>query len=36
LVLALTFTIEGNRITAYEVIADPKRLASLDLAVLKE
>ncbi len=34
LMLALTFTIEGDRIAAYEVIADPKRLASLDLAVL--
>ncbi|MGH3830728.1 MAG: sigma-70 family RNA polymerase sigma factor [Pseudonocardiaceae bacterium] len=34
LMLALTFTIEGDRIAAYEVIADPKRLASLDLAAL--
>ncbi|MGH3672693.1 MAG: RNA polymerase subunit sigma-70, partial [Pseudonocardiaceae bacterium] len=34
LVLALTFTIEGDLIATYEVIADPKRLASLDLAVL--
>ncbi|MGH3779654.1 MAG: hypothetical protein ACRDRO_03215 [Pseudonocardiaceae bacterium] len=34
LVLALTFTIAGDRIAVYEVIAAPKRLASLDLAVL--
>lgn len=32
--LALTFTIENDRITGYEVIADPARLARLDLAVL--
>jgi hypothetical protein len=34
LVIALTFTIEGERITSYEVIADPARLRELDLAVL--
>ncbi|TVT44973.1 sigma-70 family RNA polymerase sigma factor [Amycolatopsis rhizosphaerae] len=32
--LALTVAIEGDRIAAYEVIADPARLAALDLAVL--
>ncbi|MET8948562.1 hypothetical protein ABZX30_34855 [Streptomyces sp. NPDC004542] len=31
---ALTFTVEEDRITAYEVIADPARLRELDLAVL--
>ncbi|MFD7286848.1 sigma-70 family RNA polymerase sigma factor [Streptomyces sp. NPDC059863] len=31
---ALTFTIDGDRITAYEVIADPARLQRLELAVL--
>ncbi|MEV8391286.1 MULTISPECIES: hypothetical protein [unclassified Streptomyces] len=31
---ALTFTIDGERITAYEVIADPARLQRLELAVL--
>jgi RNA polymerase sigma factor (sigma-70 family) len=31
---ALIFTIDGGRITAYEVIADPARLAGLDVAVL--
>lgn len=36
LLLALTFTIEGGRITEYEVIADPVRLQLLDLAVLEE
>jgi RNA polymerase sigma-70 factor (ECF subfamily) len=34
LVAALVFTIEGGRITSYEVIADPARLAGLDVAVL--
>ncbi|MFV8128745.1 sigma-70 family RNA polymerase sigma factor [Streptomyces syringium] len=34
LLLALTLTIENDRITAYEVIADPARLRRLDLAVL--
>ncbi|MGH3550194.1 MAG: sigma-70 family RNA polymerase sigma factor [Pseudonocardiaceae bacterium] len=34
LLLALMFTIEGDRIAGYEVIADPKRIARLDLAVL--
>ncbi|MFI9270905.1 sigma-70 family RNA polymerase sigma factor [Kitasatospora sp. NPDC052896] len=34
LVIALTFRIEGERITEYEVIADPARLHRLDLAVL--
>lgn len=32
--VALTFSIEDGRITAYEVIADPARLRELDLAVL--
>jgi RNA polymerase sigma-70 factor (ECF subfamily) len=31
---ALTFTISDGRITAYEVIADPARLAALDVAIL--
>ncbi|GAA1245211.1 sigma-70 family RNA polymerase sigma factor [Kitasatospora nipponensis] len=34
LLLALTLTIEGDRITAYEVLADPARLRRLELAVL--
>ncbi|WP_369251426.1 sigma-70 family RNA polymerase sigma factor [Streptomyces sp. R41] len=34
LLIALTLTVEGERITAYEVIADPVRLRRLDLAVL--
>jgi len=34
LVAALTFTIADGRITSYEVIADPARLAALDVAVL--
>src|SRR5579862_7381618 len=34
LVLALAFTIPDDRITRIEVIADPDRLAQLDLAVL--
>ncbi len=34
LLFALTFTIEDDRITAYDVIADPARLRRLDLAVL--
>ncbi|MGK4584742.1 sigma-70 family RNA polymerase sigma factor [Kitasatospora sp. HPMI-4] len=34
LLLALTFTVDGERINAYEVIADPARLRLLDLAVL--
>jgi RNA polymerase sigma-70 factor (ECF subfamily) len=32
--LALAFRLEGDRITAYDLIADPARLATLDLAVL--
>ncbi|MCX4850247.1 sigma-70 family RNA polymerase sigma factor [Streptomyces sp. NBC_00893] len=36
LLIALTFTIEKDRIAAYEVIADPARLRRLDLAVLAE
>ncbi|MFI6432562.1 sigma-70 family RNA polymerase sigma factor [Rhodococcus oryzae] len=36
LLLALTFVIEGDRITEYEVIADPERLRELDLAVLAQ
>ncbi|BCK73226.1 hypothetical protein Srufu_071790 [Streptomyces libani subsp. rufus] len=34
LLLALTLTVEGERITAYDVIADPECLRQLDLAVL--
>lgn len=34
LLFALTFTIEDDRITKYDVIADPARLRRLDLAVL--
>ncbi|MGW7255184.1 sigma-70 family RNA polymerase sigma factor [Streptomyces sp. NPDC054834] len=34
LLVALTFTIEEDRITSYEVIADPARLRRLHLAVL--
>ncbi|MFC5232701.1 sigma-70 family RNA polymerase sigma factor [Pseudonocardia zijingensis] len=34
LVAALTFTIADGRITAFEVIADPARLAGLDVATL--
>lgn len=34
LVLALTFTIEGDRVAGFDVIADRARLAQLDLAVL--
>lgn len=34
LLLALTFVVAGDRIAEYEVIADPARLARLDLAVL--
>ncbi|MCX4744390.1 sigma-70 family RNA polymerase sigma factor [Kitasatospora sp. NBC_01287] len=36
LLLALTFTVEGERIAGYQVIADPVRLRRLDLAVLGE
>lgn len=36
LCLALTFTVERDRITAYEVIADPARLRRLTLAVPDE
>jgi RNA polymerase sigma factor (sigma-70 family) len=35
LLYALTFTITGERITEYDVIADPGRLRELDLAVLR-
>ncbi|MDQ2708840.1 MAG: sigma-70 family RNA polymerase sigma factor [Actinomycetota bacterium] len=35
LVLALTFTISGDKITSYDVIAEPVRLQQLDLAVLE-
>jgi RNA polymerase sigma-70 factor, ECF subfamily len=35
LLLALALTIEGERITEYELIADPARLRRLDLAVLE-
>ncbi|MDI5976239.1 sigma-70 family RNA polymerase sigma factor [Amycolatopsis magusensis] len=34
--LVLTFTFDGDRVTAYEVIASPARLARLDLATLSE
>ncbi|MFC8825384.1 sigma-70 family RNA polymerase sigma factor [Streptomyces sp. NPDC057137] len=34
LLYALTCTVEGDRITAFEVFADPERLRGLDLAVL--
>jgi ketosteroid isomerase-like protein len=34
LLIALIFTIEADKIAAYEVIADPVRLRGLDLAVL--
>ena len=34
LVVALTFTIKGNKIAEYDVIADPARLQQLDLAIL--
>jgi hypothetical protein len=34
LLLALAFTIEGQKIAAYKLIADPTRLQELDLAVL--
>ncbi|MET9293605.1 sigma-70 family RNA polymerase sigma factor [Streptomyces sp. NPDC003077] len=36
LLLALTFTIEGERITGYEVIAEPERLRGLVVGVLDE
>ncbi|TCO51420.1 RNA polymerase sigma-70 factor (ECF subfamily) [Kribbella antiqua] len=34
LLLAITFTIPANKITSYDVIADPTRLSQLTLAVL--
>lgn len=34
LLYALTCTIDGARIAAFEVIADPERLRGLDIAVL--
>ncbi|AGP60720.1 sigma-70 family RNA polymerase sigma factor [Streptomyces rapamycinicus] len=34
LLLALTVTVEGGRIAAYEVIADPERLSGLELGLL--
>ncbi|MEU9209851.1 hypothetical protein AB0D27_18335 [Streptomyces sp. NPDC048415] len=36
LLIALTLTVEGERITAYEVIADPVRLRGLDPAALEK
>jgi RNA polymerase sigma-70 factor (ECF subfamily) len=33
LLTALTFTVSGDQITGYELIADPARLRQLDLAV---
>lgn len=36
LALALIVTVEGERITAYDVVADPARLCELDLAVLDD
>jgi RNA polymerase sigma-70 factor (ECF subfamily) len=35
LLFAVTFTVEDDRITAYDVIADPDRLRRLNLAVLR-
>jgi hypothetical protein len=34
LLLVLAFTVTGGRVTGYGVIADPARLAQLELAVL--
>ena len=34
LLLAPVFTVAGNRIAEYDVIADPERLRRLDLAIL--
>jgi len=34
LLAALTFTLEGERITGYDVIADPAKLLRLDIALL--
>ena len=34
LLLALVFTVAGNRIAGYGVIADPERVRRLDLAIL--
>ncbi|WP_306322749.1 MULTISPECIES: sigma-70 family RNA polymerase sigma factor [unclassified Streptomyces] len=34
LLLALAVTVEGDRVATYEVIADPERLAELEVAVL--
>ncbi|MFI6826395.1 sigma factor-like helix-turn-helix DNA-binding protein [Kribbella sp. NPDC050241] len=34
LVLAITFTVAGDKITAYDVVAEPDRLGQLTLAVL--
>jgi len=34
LVLALTVRVDGDRIAAYDVVADPARLAALDVSVL--
>jgi hypothetical protein len=34
LVVVLAFQVDGDRITGIEVIADPQRLAALELAVL--
>ncbi|WP_030673682.1 sigma-70 family RNA polymerase sigma factor [Streptomyces sp. NRRL B-1347] len=36
LLLALTLTVESDRVTAYDVIATPSRLRALDLAVLRD
>jgi hypothetical protein len=36
LLRALTFTIDNGRIVEVDVIADPKRLSQLDLAVVKD
>jgi RNA polymerase sigma-70 factor, ECF subfamily len=36
LLIALTFTIDGGKIAAYDVIADPARLQHLDIAVLDD
>ena len=34
LMLAVAFTVDGDQVSSYDVIADPDRLRQLDLAVL--
>ncbi|MET7773799.1 hypothetical protein [Nocardia sp. NPDC005366] len=36
LLFALRITIDGDRISGYDVVADPMRLRALDIAVLPE